>query len=495
MSIDIEATDVVRLIEQFLKENNLHRTLETLQDETSVTMNTVDNLQTFTQEIQRGRWDVVLKILVPLRLPTRHLVDIYEQIALELIEMREIAAARNLVRQTDPMQFLREKHPERYLHLEQLLTKTYIDPKDLYADGVSKEKRRQRIAQALAGEVTVAPPARLLTLIGQALKWQQYQGLLPPDGNYDLFCGVARAAKTESDQIPDTCYATIRFPRGKHAETVLFSPDGQYLVTGSADGYIEVWNHMTGKLRTDLKYQAEEKWMTMKDAVLSLAFSPDGQLLATGSESGQIKVWTIQDGRCVRRFPSAHTQAVASLCFNKAGSQILSGSFDHTIRLHGLKSGKTLKEYRGHSSFVNSVVFSTDMAKVYSGSSDGTVKVWDYKTCECQMTLSPQSRSAAGASVPASVTTAAIRQLVSIPHHPDQLVVCPQLPSAPIMTTEGRVIRSCQLPETADSSVDLVSVCLSPRGDYTYAVGEDAQLYCFETLSGNLAQTFKAKSA
>jgi WD40 repeat protein len=33
-------------------------------------------------------------------------------------------------------------------------------------------------------------------------------------------------------------------------------------------------------------------------------------------------------------------------------SQVLSGSYDGSIRVHGLKSGKMLKEFRGHTSYV-----------------------------------------------------------------------------------------------------------------------------------------------
>ena len=55
---------------------------------------------------------------------------------------------------------------------------------------------------------------------------------------------------------------------------------------------------------------------------------------------------------------------------------ILTLSFSFVcFRMHGLKSGKTLKEFRGHTSFVNDAIFTMDAHNIISASSDGTVKV------------------------------------------------------------------------------------------------------------------------
>ena len=122
----------------------------------------------------------------------------------------------------------------------------------------------------------------------------------------------------------------------------------------------KVWNFTTGKMRKDLKYQASENFMLMEDAVLCLSFSRDSEMLATGSEGGAILVWKISTGQMLRKFEKAHSKGVTSIQFSKDNSQLVSASFDMTIHIHGLKSGKTLKEFRGHTSYVNCVAFTPD---------------------------------------------------------------------------------------------------------------------------------------
>ncbi|KAJ2080852.1 Serine/threonine-protein kinase smu1 [Coemansia sp. RSA 988] len=481
--MSIESGDVIRLIEQFLKENNLHNTLKTLQNETGVSLNTVDDISAFKENILKGRWDSVLTSVEQAHVPQAKRIELYEQIIIELAEAQDITPARALLRQTEPMELLRSNYPDRYLNLERLLSRTSFDSAQIYRERGSKESRRSSIADALLNQVDTAPSSRLLTLLSQSIKWQQQHGIIAKDVPYNLFLGQTQEIKETEDKTPCRLLATIKFPKKQSPRSLVFSPNGTHLVTGSADGFIELWNCMTGKIANELKYQAEGALMMMEGAVTALSFSRSGEFICSGSSDGKLKIWKASSGTSVKRFSAAHSETITCVAFSDDDTEILSGGFDNVLRIHGLKSGKMLKEFRGHTAPVNSVIFSTDMSRIISASEDGTVRIWDTTTGSCFHAVVP-STDKPSLSVPAA------HSALAIPGSPTEFVVCTKSPNIYIISIDGNLRRSFSADKTTCNV--FLTAAVSPKGKYVYAVSDMSVLHCFDLDTGNLT-TVKTK--
>ena len=110
----------------------------------------------------------------------------------------------------------------------------------------------------------------------------------------------------------------------------------------------------------------------------SIAISPDGKYIVSGSDDETIKIWDIKTAECLNTL-LGHSETVSSVTISPDGKYIVSGSIDKTIKIWDIKTAECLNTLEGHSSYVESVTISPDGKYIVSGSHDKTRKIWDIK--------------------------------------------------------------------------------------------------------------------
>jgi WD40 repeat protein/serine/threonine protein kinase len=150
-----------------------------------------------------------------------------------------------------------------------------------------------------------------------------------------------------------------------------FSPDGTLVVTASEDKLAIVWRWADQFVVAKLNHDAE---------VLSAAFSPDGLRIVTGCANGVVQLWDAQSGAPGEKRTN-HAGIVRYATFSHNGMMVLSSGEDGDACLWDLADGGT-NILRGHSSWVMYAAFSPDDKKVVTASSDSQAQIWDTKTRE-----------------------------------------------------------------------------------------------------------------
>jgi WD40 repeat protein len=85
----------------------------------------------------------------------------------------------------------------------------------------------------------------------------------------------------------------------------------------------------------------------------------------------------LDTGREVQQF-RGHAGPVFSAGISPDGSQVVSGSYDTTVRVWDLQTGRVRHVGESHRGAVLSVAWAPDGSRVASGGADHAVYVWDF---------------------------------------------------------------------------------------------------------------------
>ena len=196
-----------------------------------------------------------------------------------------------------------------------------------------------------------------------------------------LRSGRVAAAKGEWDRLLVTCSQVRKYPELKlHPEVrKLSSQAGQYsrrtaFVSGWCGRVLRGHSEPLATMHEPELRDQEGQFVGHSAPVTSVCLSKDGRRVLSGSWDHTIRLWEVSSGRCIRVF-KGHTDHVESVCLSADGRWAMSGSIDGTFRFWRVSSGRCIRSFetKGH---VYSLSFSRNgrWALVAEGSE---VSMWD----------------------------------------------------------------------------------------------------------------------
>ncbi|KAL7677209.1 hypothetical protein ACOME3_003449 [Neoechinorhynchus agilis] len=157
--------------------------------------------------------------------------------------------------------------------------------------------------------------------------------------------------------------------------TIRFSPDNNYLATGSGDSTVRIWD-----TQTETPLHKLENYH--KDWVLDLAWSPtcDNELyqLASCSRDCTVIVYSNVINTTKKLFArrlNKHTGYVACISWHPDGTMIASGSKDNSVRIWNVMTGTCERSLDGHVGAITGLKWTQNY--LYSSSRDRTVRAWN----------------------------------------------------------------------------------------------------------------------
>ena len=221
--------------------------------------------------------------------------------------------------------------------------------------------------------------------------WQKHARELtfsPDDRTKTVATISGRAIRLWNTETGDELVIPVHddLPLGLHHNipTILalaFSPDGRWLVSGTTEGEIRMWDVATGEPLTVFGASTEEANL---GHISALAFSPDRAVLAASTKR-QLHLWDVRTGHKLFWVSTVHKRGWRTyhdypkpLVFSPDGAILVNGHSSGTIQLWDAKTGDRIAALDGHTQQVETLKFSPDGETLVSTAQDGTIFLWDW---------------------------------------------------------------------------------------------------------------------
>ena len=146
--------------------------------------------------------------------------------------------------------------------------------------------------------------------------------------------------------------------------SVEFSLDGEFLLSGSDDKTVKLWD--VGTLKFRASYLGHNNW------VRTARLSPDTSLIASGGEDAKVILWETEKKKALKEF-NDHEKRINDVRFYE--ECIVSCSDDATIQFHDVRSSKLVQLYNSHGDSVRQLsLFDKYMVSV---ADDAEIRIWD----------------------------------------------------------------------------------------------------------------------